>query len=34
MSTLQFKNASGYTESYDVYKSDNANLGSKTVKVS
>ena len=34
ISTLQFKNASGYTESYDVYKSDNANLGSKTVKVS
>lgn len=34
ISTLQFKNASGYTESYDVYKSDNANLGNKTVKVS
>ena len=34
VSTLQFKNVSGYTESYDVYRSDNANLGSKTVKVS
>lgn len=34
VSTIQFKNASRYTESYDVYKSDNANLGTKTIKVS
>lgn len=34
VSTIQFRNASGYTESYDVYKSDNANLGTKTIKVS
>lgn len=34
VSTFQFKNASGYTESYDVYKSTNANLGNTTVKVS
>ena len=34
VSTIQFKNASGYTESYDVYKSDNSNLGKKTIKVS
>ncbi len=32
--TIDFVNASGYTESYDVYKSDNANLGNTTVKVS
>ena len=33
VATLQFKNASGYTESYDVYKSTNANLGNTTVTV-
>lgn len=32
--TIDFTNASGYTESYDIYKSDNAGLGSTTVKVS
>lgn len=32
--TIQFTNASGYTESYDIYKSDNAGLGNTTVKVS
>lgn len=32
--TIEFTNASGYAESYDIYKSDNANLGSTTVKVS
>lgn len=32
--TIEFTNASGYTESYDIYKSDNAGLGSTTVKVS
>ncbi len=31
--TVSFTNASGYTENYDVYKSDNANLGNTTVKV-
>ncbi len=34
VSTIQFTNASGYTESYEVYKSDNSNLGKKTIKVS
>ena len=33
-STFQFTNASGHTESYDIYLSDNVNLGSTTVKVS
>jgi hypothetical protein len=33
-STIQFTNASGYPESYDIYKSENANLGDTTVKVS
>lgn len=32
--TISFTNSSGYTESYDIWKSDNANLGSITVKVS
>lgn len=32
--TIQFTNGSGYTESYDIYKSDNAGLGNTTVKVS
>lgn len=32
--TIDFTNASGYTESYDIYKSDNAGLGSTTVKAS
>lgn len=31
VSTFQFTNASGYAESYDLYKSDNENLGSQTV---
>ena len=32
--TIQFTNASGYTESYDIYKSANSNLGNTTVVVS
>lgn len=32
--TFDFKNASGYTESYDVWLSENVGLGSTTVKVS
>lgn len=32
--TIQFTNASGYTESYDIYKSTNSNLGNTTVVVS
>lgn len=31
VSTFEFTNASGYKENYDVYKSDNANLGTQTV---
>lgn len=31
VATIEFTNASGYKESYDIYKSDNANLGSQTV---
>lgn len=31
--TIDFTNASGYTEKYDVWLSDNAGLGSTTVKV-
>lgn len=31
--TIQFTNASGFTESYYVYRSDNASLGSVTVSV-
>lgn len=31
--TIQFTNASGYTESYDIYKSVNAGLGSTNVTV-
>ena len=34
VNTFNFTNASGYAENYDVYKSDNANLGNTTVKVS
>lgn len=34
VSTIQFVNSSDYTEDYDIYKSDNVNLGSTTVKVS
>ena len=34
VSTMQFTNASGYTEEYNIYKSTNAGLGSTTVKVS
>ena len=32
--TVSFTNASGYTEDYYIYKSDNAGLGSTTVTVS
>ena len=32
--TFDFTNASGYTESYDVWLSENVGLGSTTVKVS
>lgn len=31
--TMDFTNASGYSESYDVYKSDQQNLGDTTVEV-
>lgn len=31
--TVEFTNASGYTESYDVWLSDNTGLGSTTIKV-
>lgn len=31
--TLDFQNASGYTESYDIWKSTNSNLGNTTVVV-
>ena len=31
VSTFKFTNASGYAESYDLYKSDNANLGQQTI---
>jgi hypothetical protein len=31
--TIQFTNASGYTEEYYIYKSDNANLGATTITV-
>lgn len=34
VATIEFTNASGYAEDYDIYKSDNAGLGSTTVKVS
>ena len=33
VATIDFRNASGYTEKYDVWLSDNAGLGSTTVKV-
>ena len=33
VSTFSHTNASGYSENYDVYRSDNAGLGSTTVKV-
>ena len=32
--TIQFTNSSGFTESYDIYKSANSNLGNTTVVVS
>ena len=32
--TIQYTNNSGYTESYDIYKSSNSNLGNTTVVVS
>ena len=32
--TIQFTNSSNYTESYDIYKSTNSNLGNTTVVVS
>ncbi len=31
VSTIEFTNASGYKENYDIYKSDNENLGKQTV---
>ena len=34
VSTISHTNASGHTENYDVYRSDNAALGSTTVKIS
>lgn len=34
VATFDFTNASGYTESYDVYRSDNPKLGQTTVTVS
>lgn len=34
VSTIQFRNSYGYTESYDIYKSTNSNLGNTTVVVS
>lgn len=34
LATIDFTNASGFTESYDVYKSTNANLGSTSVTIS
>lgn len=33
ISEISFENSSGYTEEYAVYRSDNSNLGKKTVKV-
>lgn len=33
VNTLSFTNLSGYTEEYAVYRSDNSNIGKKTVKV-
>lgn len=33
VSALSFMNLSGYTEEYTVYRSDNSNIGKKTVKV-
>lgn len=32
-STISFVNSSGYSENYDIYKSNNKNLGNTTVKV-
>ena len=34
VSTIDFTNASNYTESYNIYRSDNMNLGNTTVKIS
>ena len=33
ISEISFENTSGYTEEYTVYRSDNSNLGMKTIKV-
>lgn len=33
VATLSYTNPSGYTESYDIYKSDNDNLGSTTIVI-
>lgn len=33
ISEISFENSSGYTEKYAVYRSDNSNLGKKTIKV-
>lgn len=34
MQTLEFTNASGHTQNYDIWMSVNAGLGNTTVKVS
>lgn len=34
VATISYTNPSGYTENYDIYKSDNAGLGNTTVKIS
>ena len=34
VSTISFTNNYGFTEDYDIYKSDNANLGNTTVVIS
>jgi hypothetical protein len=33
IATIAFTNASGYTENYDIYRSDYAKLGNTTVTV-
>ena len=34
VSTISFTNSSGYSENYDIWKSDNTNLGNVSVKIS
>jgi hypothetical protein len=34
MATIPFTNSSGYTENYDIYRSDNPGLGALTVRIS